>query len=853
MPGALPPVWNVPHLRNRNFTGRETLLKELWTTLLSGQHATTTQAITGLGGMGKTQLAIEFAYRHNEEYNIVWWMRAEEPATLAAEFAQLAVELALPAKDFTSQQQIIFDVRRWLGQKGDWLLIFDNANNPEEICPYLPQGTTGHVLITSRNPNWLEVASTISLREWEREESVEFLCRRIKQTDRRIADELAEELGDLPLALEHAAAYIETTGRTMSEYLDLFRNYNLELMKGSQPPVGYKDTITTTWKLAFEQVQTTSPLGADLLRLFAFFAPDHIPKEILTYGSEWLPERLVTPTPIEFDRAVAVLRRYSLLNLDIKGLSIHRFVQAVQRNEMSEEEKQFWVRTAICFSNELSKYDDSDSRTWIKSIRLLPHVLVASKHAEHFIQSEDYDIALTFYHLGSILKDLDNLIESEHLLKRAVAIWEKVLSPEHPNLAASYNQLAILYQAQGKYDKAEPLFQRASAIFEKIYGLEDIKTVSIINNLSWLYKEMGHYDKAEALLVGAIDVLEKALTQQDFSKVLTNLATIYSEQGKYGQAKPLYERALALKEKTIGPEEISVADSLLILAKLYLKQGEYDKAKHLLYRALAISEKILPEVGPENLGVIPVLNDLALLHQSQAQYDQAEPFYQRSLAILEKVLGSKHPETSIAIERLALLYKDMRRYTDAEDLLIRDIEIWEELDPEDLKEAESLNRLANIYFEQEKYEEAKPLYQRTLAIVEKKLGYEHQNTATSFANLGILYEIMGWHAEAEFLLKKALTIWEKVIDLENYNIVGTLLDNIPLLYEGKGMTLDLAKSLLRCHLTLSEKVLGHKHTKTVSLLDSLVLLCQSMGHYEEAKQYSQRALDICEKLNKGND
>ena len=218
-PGSLPPIWNIPHRRNPNFTGREALLEQLERELSSGRPMAVTQAISGLGGVGKTQLSVEYAYRCVSRYKVVWWVRAEETVTLSSDFAGLAEPLALPERESTEQGAIVEAVCRWLNRNPGWLLIFDNATGPDSLCRYLPQSAAGHVIITSRNQVWRDVANPLSVEVWDRPESVQFLMRRTGCDDCHGAAELAGELGDLPLALEQAGAYIDETGETFSGYL----------------------------------------------------------------------------------------------------------------------------------------------------------------------------------------------------------------------------------------------------------------------------------------------------------------------------------------------------------------------------------------------------------------------------------------------------------------------------------------------------------------------------------------------------------------------------------------------------------------------------------------------------------
>jgi hypothetical protein len=266
-PGALPSVWNVPHIRYTNFTGREELLIDLRAALTSGKAAAVTQAISGLGGVGKTQVAIEYVYRYGSEYDLVWWVPAEEAVVLFGAYRALAQKLNLPEKDATEESAVVDGVRRHLAQRGDWLLVFDNAPGSEQVRRYLQGTTTGHVLITSRNPVWGGLAHQLSVHPFHRAESVEFLGQRTGRKDGNAANVLAEALGDLPLALEQAGAYIEETGITLLAYLDLFRNRRKELWGEGHPPLGYQETIVTTWEISLQQLPPRGHCADGIMRL----------------------------------------------------------------------------------------------------------------------------------------------------------------------------------------------------------------------------------------------------------------------------------------------------------------------------------------------------------------------------------------------------------------------------------------------------------------------------------------------------------------------------------------------------------------------------------------------------------
>ncbi|HEY0606328.1 MAG TPA: FxSxx-COOH system tetratricopeptide repeat protein, partial [Herpetosiphonaceae bacterium] len=438
----LPSIWNVPHQRNPNFTGRETLLDQLQESLRSGQAtALTQQAIYGLGGVGKTQLAVEYAYRHTVDYDVVWWIRSEQSATLAADYAALAQKLNLAEKDATDQTAVVEAVRRWLNQHSRWLLIFDNVNEPKDLDLYRPQGSGGQILITSRYSAWRGKAQPLEVEELDRAESIKFLLKRTGQSDEAAANKLAEALGDLPLALEHAGAYVDATGISLTEYLKLFESYQTALFDESEP-TEYPTSITRTWDLAFQQVQQSSPAAADLLNLCAFLAPDDIPLDMIREGAEFLPETLkeAVQNPLALNKAIAALRRYSLIDLDDGMLSVHRMVQAVTRDRLRQEERERWIESAVRLVNRAFPFDSDDVRTWAECARLLPHGLVVANYAEENQLAIDA-IGRLLNQIGLYFRERAQFSEAKRSFERAVRIGEVSYGSDHPTVAIRVNNL----------------------------------------------------------------------------------------------------------------------------------------------------------------------------------------------------------------------------------------------------------------------------------------------------------------------------------------------------------------------------------------------------------------------------
>ena len=597
-PGLLPEIWNVPHNRNRNFTGREDLLSALGKALIPGEPTALTQAISGLGGVGKTQLALEYTYRHFEDYSVVWWVRAEEPATLAGDYAALAEKLVLPEKDQTDQSITVEAVKLWLGQNTGWLLVFDNAEGPDAVREFLPQGRTGHVIITSRNPNWGGAAEPLTVNVLEPDEAVSFLLKRTSQKDKVSAEKLAKELGFFPLALEQAGAYMESTGKSLSDYLELFGGHRRELMAEPSGSTDYQHTVATTWEIAFNKVREESPAGADLLNLCAFLAPEKIPLELIASGAEHLPKKLAAAAgnPLELDRAVAALRRYSLVEAGEKTLSVHRLVQAVARDRLAKNAQKTWAGAALRMVNSSFQYKREDLTTWPASARLLPHALAAAGHAGK-LKAAQKKTGRLLNEMGLYLLNLAELASAKSVLERALSLCEETYGPNHPKVATVLNNLGLVLKNMGDLEGAKKNFERALKMGEKTYGPNHPKVAIRINNLGMVLKDMGDLEGAKKNFERALKMGEKTYGP-NHPKVATrinNLGMVLQAMGDLEGAKKNYERALKIDEETYGPNHPEVATDLNNLGDVLQDMGDLEGAKKNFEKALKIFREFLGE------------------------------------------------------------------------------------------------------------------------------------------------------------------------------------------------------------------------------------------------------------------
>ena len=684
--GAGTQLWNVPYRRNPYFTGREEILSLLHDVLATGQatELTQPQAMSGLGGIGKTQTAVEYAYRYRHEYQAVLWAHAETYEALVADCIALARHLGLPEKDDQDIGPVIAAVKSWLETHTDWLLILDNVEDFSTTRELLP--SRGSVLVTTRSQLTGSLARRIDLEEMQPEEGALFLLRRIHLVDLAIsygsapsaerikAREIAELLAGLPLALDQAGAYIEETGCGLSDYLSLYLARRNELLGWhSLAHSDHPESAVTTWSLSFEKVEAANPAAADLLRVCAFLAPDAIPEEIITMG---IPNfgpflALCAADPLELDEALRELRRFSLVkrNPEAKTLSVHRLVQAVLRDAMHREEQRVWAERAIRAVNCAFPETIDDVGQWPQCERSLAHAHACAILVDEF--------GLSLPEAAALLNRADNYLldhaqysMAEAFLQKALGVRSILLGPAHPDVAESLNDLAVMYMLQKNYQKAEPLLRSALAIYEQQLGPNDHIVAVATNNTAILCSNQGKYAEAEALYRRSLAIWEHLHLPEhpDVARCLNNLARLYANLGDYEAAEPLYQRSLATWERIQGPKHPDVARCLNNLAKLYAAQGNCAEAELRFLQARAIREQLLGQDHPD---VAQTLGDLAKLYMDQARYAQAEDLFLLALEVLEQALGPEHVSVAEVLENYASLLRQTEREAEAVRLATR--------------------------------------------------------------------------------------------------------------------------------------------------------------------------------------
>ncbi|WP_017302191.1 tetratricopeptide repeat protein [Nodosilinea nodulosa] len=706
------PLFLAPR-RNPFFTGREAVLGQIHQAMAAGETA----ALSGLGGVGKTQTAAEYAHRYLGHYSNVLWVRAETQDELTSGLTALAQDLGLKPSQEADQAVVVQAVKGWLSQNAGWLLVLDNADHLELVRDWLALGNQGHILLTTRASETRPLAVCVPVLKMPLQEGALFLLRRsgrvgkegtweeATEADQALALALCAQMDGLPLALDQAGAYILETPSSLKEYLRLYETAGPQLLAQRGDNALDHPSVTITFGLAVPVASQRLPAVAALLNLCAFLAPDGIPEEVFKDGAAAFEEPLQSALvePLEYMALLREAGRFSLVVRDVQEqtFSVHRLVQEVIRDGLDEAAQESLVRQLLEAMNGV--FPKPEFANWLVCDRLLPHALALVGWQQHFaIETESTGRLLN--NIAFYLNDRGRYSEAEPLYQAALAMRKWLLGDEHPNVAESLNNLAVLYDNQGRYSKAKPLYQEALVMRKRLLGDEHPNVAESLNNLAVLYDNQGRYSEAEPLYQKALVMRKRLLGDEhpDVAESLNNLAGLYKSQRRYSEAKPLYQAALAMRKRLLGNEHPNVASSLDSLAGLYKSQRRYSEAEPLYQAALAMQKRLL---GNEHPSVASSLNNLATLHKNQGRYSEAEPLYQAALAMRKRLLGNEHPNV-----------------------------------------ASSLNSLAGLYDSQGRYSEAEPLYQAALAMSKRLLGDEHPNTRAVQQNLEVLQQRQGFCA-----------------------------------------------------------------------------------------------------------
>lgn len=688
---AQPGISNVPLVPTADFTGRREELDKLRQLFDARLTGTAIVVVHGLGGVGKTQIALRYARTFAAEYDVIWWLRGEQPATLASDFADLATRLRLPGRVETDQRLAVEAVKHWLARNARWLLVFDSVREPRDIEPYLVPGAPGQLLITSRHAGWIGMAR-LHVREMRRDESINLLLARSGIRDRSQRDQtaaagtLAEALGDLPLALAQAAAFMVEHAIDFEQYLALFRERWQELM--ARGAAGDAPTVATTWDIAFRELRVRAPAAAELLMLCAFLAPDDIPRDGLREGAGECPPalRAALNDPLSLGEQIAALRRYSLIDAYDDTFSVHRLVQSVVRDRLGPEERVSWITRAAKLLHQIFPQDLDDAATWYKGKRWIPHAsVVAERAALAHVALEE--IEALYHNAASFCRLNGAFAESRELYRRAIALIIQLHGPQdhelgnlyrglartlereggdlaearrlaqsaldihlagvgavHQSIMRDHHTLLAICRAQGDRAAVEHHLDQLTTIGTQLYGAGDHRLIPYLNERAFILRDRGNLVEARRLLEQSLESGERHLGPEhpDVATLHSNLASVLE--------------ILAVEEfHRLNAEGLRTKDPAAAMSRAEEVQKSLveisDRARYHAERAVEIGEKVY---GPEHYAVAMRRNNLGILLQSIGDLEGAKEQIVRALAIGRRVLPAGH-------KRLTTFEKNLRR------------------------------------------------------------------------------------------------------------------------------------------------------------------------------------------------
>jgi hypothetical protein len=648
-PGLRRPVWGALPARNPGFTGREGLLAAVRDALVSGGRAAV-QALHGWGGVGKTQLAAEYAHRFLADYDVVWWISAERAGLIGEQVAALGAALGCAAPG-TPLERVRVAVLTELREREPWLLVFDNAESPQDIAGWLPGGN-GHALITSRAQGWEEVAVPVEVDVLARAESVALLTGRVPGLADADADRVAHELGDLPLALAQAAAYLAETGMPADQYADLLGTRAAQLMGEGRPP-SYPQPLAAVTGLVLDRLRGQDPAAAELAGVCAFLAPEAIPAGWFLAAAAALPAALAGPTadPLAWGQLLAALRRSALARVDASGLVMHRLTQAIIRGSLPPDQAAAARALAEAVIAASDPGDTDEPGTWDGWARLLPHLLALDPAA-----TSNPGLRRLAWRAARYLIVRGDARGGHDLADRLYQQWRVRLGPNDPDTLGAGHNLGHALRELGRPGEARLLSEDILDRRRRVLGEDDPDTLISANGLASGLRALDEYQAAWELDEDTVARRRQVLGEDHPDTLISanNVAEDLRLLGEHQAARELDEDTLARKRRVRGEDHPSTLTSASNLAEDLHALGEYQAARELDEDTLARRRRVLREDHPSTLASASNLaDDLRAL----GEYQAARELDEDTLARRRQVLGEDHPYTQRSARNLAT---DMR-------------------------------------------------------------------------------------------------------------------------------------------------------------------------------------------------
>ena len=786
----------------------------------------------GTGGIGKTQICLKFIEEMSGRFSHVFWVDASSVESVTMSLRGIS---SISAAQASCLDDSVESVLQWMsGIQEEWLIVFDNA----DVLPvyvvekFIPTGSRGNVLITSRNRSIGRLVSSeniIEIDEMEEADAISLLLKasQLDASDRHmeVAKNIVTELGCMPLAVDHAGAYIEAGRCSIDKYLRQLSLHRQTLMSDAtfRGASNYDRTVYGTWDLSFEEIKKRASGQCSageaqaahaailILQICAFYHHSNISKEIFQSAAEESKKFVVDCEVAEelphaissldctllvldenghwdefiFGQGISVLLSFSLMKRDKSSemLSVHPLVHCWSREQMSKSEQQRMyemgrIILGCAISQRLTSYDYGLRRL------IYSHIKANESHGNQMGLIKKYydDIWNNFIF---VTREIGDWKYAEQLVVQVLDMRKELLGTEHPDTLGSMANLAIIYLDQGKSNEAELLGTQVLDMKMRLFGVEHPSTLTSIENLAITYSNLGKWNEAEELEVQVLEMRKNLLGAEhpDTLESMANLALTYSDQGKWNDAEQLEVQVLDMRKKLLGAEHPDTLESMANLALRYSNLGKQNEAEQLGTQVLDMRKNLL---GAEHPDTLSSMANLAITYSDQGKCNEAEQLGAQVFDTRKKLLGAEHPDTLSSMAILAIIYSNQAKWNEAEQLEVKVLDMRKKLfgaeHPDTLA---SMGNLANRYSNQGKWNEAEQLEVQVLEMRKKLFGAEHPDTLTSMANLAITYSNQGKWNEAEQLGTHVLDMRKKLLGVEHPDTL-TSMRNLIITYSDQG-------------------------------------------------------------------
>jgi MinD-like ATPase involved in chromosome partitioning or flagellar assembly len=794
-----PAIWHVPP-RNTDFTGRHALLEKLRDQLLAGNPTVVLpQALHGLGGVGKTQVAIEYAYRFMADYDIVWWIQAEGSDEIASSLAELAQRMGIHVgDDVVEAARASLDALRRSDPAGRWLLIFDNAEEPRQLQAYLPAGS-GHVLVTSRNQTWSQLAESLEVDVFSRHESVAHMLLRVPELDLIDADRIASVLGDLPIAIEQAGAWLKETGMSASEYVRELEKDMMRVLALSESE-DHRAPAIATWNISLTRLRQDSPAAVRLLQLCAFCSAGPISMNLL-YSDEMiqalLPYDGTLAERLLLGKVIKGISRFALAKVDqgSNSIQVHRLIQAVIISQMSEEEQaktRHEVHKILIGAAPL-RGDTANPDDWSQYNMIFPHLgpshaaecederarqllidhvrylwlrgeldvgdRLAASLAKLWIERLGADHRQTLhlrFHIANLLRSRAQYAEALEIDTEVLARQREVLPRDHPHTLMTAGGLAADLRALGDFQEALSADQDTYNRLKEQFGEDHPQTLAVANNLAVSLRLVGDCFTARQIDRQTLE-RRRLVLGPDHPWTLHStecLARDLREAGEYSESLALLRSTYDRYRAVLGDDIMATLRIAKSLAVSLRKSGIYEEAKELTEETY---ERYLMRYGNDSPDALSCALNLACDYSALEDKPRAKEIVSEVRQSYQGSLGLDHPYTLIAANNLVTYL----RFTESPEYVLEFAEqtlsdMRGRLGHDHPYTLSAAINTANCFIDARRFEEAAALLRQTAPLLDKKLGSSHPDTLVCQGNLAAVLYQSGHRAQAQQLQERLL-------------------------------------------------------------------------------------------------